>query len=127
MKKVYISGRISSLPREQYMAYFQKAEDMLTREGFKVVNPTKFVMCRHLWLYRLLGYELTLLYDLWRLMQCDNIYKMPGWRESRGAQIEACVAYHFKVWPVPQKIIDRVNKKMEKLIIKTENKNEKEE
>lgn len=114
MKKVYLSGRISGLPRKQYMAYFQKAEDLLTEEGFKVVNPTKFIMCRHLWLYRLLGYELTLLYDLWRMLHCDNIYKLPGWRDSRGAQIESCVAYHFKIWPVRQKILEAIDKKMAK-------------
>lgn len=120
-KKVYLSGRISGVQRELYMEYFQKAEDLLTKEGFKVVNPTKFIMCRHLWLYRLLGYELTLLYDLWRMLQCDNIYKLPGWRDSRGAQIESCVAYHFKIWPVRQKILSAIDKKMAKYEYKKAN------
>ena len=33
MKKVYISGRISDLPREQYMTMFGIAEQMLRKKG----------------------------------------------------------------------------------------------
>ena len=122
-KKVYLSGRISDLPREQYMDYFQKAEELLAKEGFKVINPTKFVMCRHLWLYRLLGYNITLLYDLWRLSKCDNIYKLPGWQQSHGANIESCFAYHMKVWPVPKKVIERTDRKLESIIKKNVKRN----
>lgn len=120
MKKVYLSGRISDLPREQYMAYFQKAEELLTKEGFNVVNPTKFIMCKHLWIYKIIGYSLTLLYDLWRLMRCDLIYKIPGWQQSRGANIESCVAYHFKVWPMRKDIAKKIDKRLEKMIKKFE-------
>lgn len=73
-KKVYISGRISDLPREQYMTMFGIAEQMLRKKGYEVVNPTRFYVCKYIWFYRLLGYRLTLLYNLWRLMQCDLIY-----------------------------------------------------
>ena len=111
-KKVYISGRISDLPREQYMTMFRIAEQMLRKKGYEPVNPTRFFMCKYIWLYRLLGYRLTLLYDLWRLMRCDLIYKLPGWRDSRGANIESCVAYHFKILPVP----DSQTKKLDKLL-----------
>lgn len=118
MKKVYISGRISDLPREQYMAVFQKAEELLKKEGYKVVNPTKLLPCRWPWLYKLMGYTLTLLYDMWVLSKCDNIYKLPGWRESRGANIESCFAYHLKIWPVPQKTVERLDKRLAKLMEK---------
>ena len=109
---------MSGLPREQYMMHFQKAEELLTKEGFKVINPTKFLMCRHLWLYRLLGYNITILYDLWRLSKCDNIYKLPGWQQSHGANIESCFAYHTKVWPIPRKMIERIDKQLSKLMMK---------
>ena len=111
-KKVYISGRISDLPREQYMTMFRIAEQMLRKKDYEPVNPTRFFMCKYIWLYRLLGYRLTLLYDLWRLMRCDLIYKLPGWRDSRCANIESCVAYHFKILPVP----DSQTKKLDKLL-----------
>lgn len=105
------------------MKYFAEAERLLSKEGFKVVNPTRFFICRYIWVYRLLGYRLTLLYDLWRLMRCDMIYKLPGWQQSRGANIESCVAYHMKVWPVAKNVIERTDKRIEKLIINFENSN----
>ena len=115
MKKVYISGRISDLPREQYMTMFSIAEQMLRKKGYEPVNPTRFFMCKYIWLYRLLGYRLTLLYDLWRLMRCDLIYKLPGWRESRGANIESCIAFHFKIWPVPFSQTKKLDMRLAKL------------
>ena len=114
-KKVYISGRISDLPREQYMTMFRIAEEMLRKKGYEPVNPTRFFMCKYIWLYRLLGYRLTLLYDLWRLMRCDMIYKLPGWRESRGANIESCIAFHFKIWPVPFSQTKKLDMRLAKL------------
>ena len=103
------------------MKYFAEAERLLSKEGFKVVNPTRFFICRYIWVYRLLGYRLTLLYDLWRLMRCDMIYKLPGWQQSRGANIESCVAYHFKVWPMSKDVVSKIDKRLEKLIKKWEN------
>jgi hypothetical protein len=107
------------------MRYFAEAEQLLAKEGFVVVNPTRFFMCKYEWMYRLLGYRLTLLYDLWRLMRCDLIYKLPGWQQSRGASIENCVAYHMKVWPVTKKVIEHADKRLEKLIKKDEKEKEK--
>ena len=117
-KKVYISGRISDLPREQYMTMFRIAEQMLRKKDYEPVNPTRFFMCKYIWLYRLLGYRLTLLYDLWRLMRCDLIYKLPGWQQSRGANIESCVAYHMKIWPVPESHTKNLDKLLAELIEK---------
>lgn len=125
-KKVYISGRISDLPREQYMKMFGIAETMLRGKGYKTVNPTRFWLSRHYqWLCRLIGhqnaYNLTLLYDLWRLMRCNLIYKLPGWQQSRGANIESCVAYHFKVWPMSREVVAKIDKRIERSIKKYEN------
>lgn len=122
MKKVYISGKISGLEREHYERLFGIAEAMLRDKGYKVVNPTRFFMSRHYQrLCRLIGhqnaYDLTLLYDLWRLMRCDLIYKIPGWQQSKGANIESCVAYHFKVRPMLKDAVQKIDKRLEKIII----------
>lgn len=118
-KKVYISGPMSNLTREHYMELFRRAEQSLRAQGYtKVVNPIRVWACRWPWLYRIVGYRLTLLYDLLLLMHCDLIYKIPGWQESRGANIESCVAYHFKIWPVPQSVIGRLDKRLAKLMEK---------
>ena len=117
--RVYISGPMSNLTREQYLELFKRAEQSLRAHGYtKVVNPIRVWSCRWPLLYRLVGYRLTLLYDLWLLTRCDLIYKLPGWKESRGANIESCVAYHFKIWPVQQADIKNIDKKLAKLMEK---------
>ena len=114
--KVYISGPMSNLTREQYLELFMRAEQSLRAQGYrKIVNPIRVWACRWPWLYRLIGYKLTLLYDIWLLMRCDQIYKLPGWRDSKGANIESCVAFHFKIWPVPDSQTKRLDKRLAKL------------
>ena len=123
-KRVYISGPMSGVPRDQYMELFKRAEQSLRDQGYRnILNPINVWSCRWPWLYRIVGYRLTLLYDLWLLMRCDQIYKLPGWRDSKGANIESCVAFHFKIWPVPQADIKKLDKKLAKLQEKWQNKN----
>ena len=122
--KVYISGPMSNLSREQYLDIFRRAEQSLRSQGYhKIVNPIRVWACRWPWLYKIIGYRLTLLYDLWLLMRCDQIYKLPGWRDSKGANIESCVAYHFKIWPVPENQTKKLDKRLAKLMEKWNTKN----
>ena len=117
--KVYISGPTSGLEREQYMVLFRRAEQSLRDSGYqRIVNPIRVWVCRWPWLYRIVGYRLTLLYDLWLLMRCDLIYKLPGWQLSHGANIESCVAYHFKIYPVSDSQTKKLDKRLAKLIEK---------
>ena len=117
--RVYISGPMSNLIREQYLELFKRAEQSLRSQGYhKIVNPIRVWACRWPWLYRIIGYRLTLLYDLWLLMRCDQIYKLPGWRDSKGANIESCVAYHFKIWSVPESQTKKLDKRLAKLVDK---------
>lgn len=119
-KRVYISGPMTDpntgkVSAENLMLFW-KAEDLLRDRGYDdVVNPVRVWACKFPWLYRLVGYRLTLLYDIWLLMRCTHIYKLPRWQQSRGANIESCVAYHFKIWPVPQSDIKKLDKRLAKL------------
>ena len=115
---------MSNLSREQYIELFSRSEQSLRTHGYtKIVNPIRVWACRWPWLWKVLAsitgehwaYRTVLLYDLWLLMRCDFIYKLPGWRESRGANIESCVAYHFKICPVPQSDIKKLDKRLAKL------------
>lgn len=55
----------------------------------KVVNPAETLIANMPWLYRLLGYRLTLAYDLWLLRHCTHIHMVGNdWRQSRGARLE---------------------------------------
>ena len=117
--RVYISGPMSGVDRKLYLEMFKRAEQSLRAQGYrKIVNPIRVWACRWPWLYKVIGYRLTLLYDLWLLMRCDQIYKLPGWRDSKGANIESCVAYHFKIWPVPENQTKKLDKRLAKLMEK---------
>ena len=104
------------MPREEYLARFAECERLLREAGYKTCNPARFLPCRWPWLYRLLGYNLTLLYDLWRLSHCELIYKMPGWKESRGATMESCWAYALKIWTLPFREREKINEQMTKFL-----------
>ena len=121
--KVYISGPMSNLTREQYMEIFRRAEQSLRSHGYsKVVNPIRVWACRWPWLWKILvgltsehtAYTLVLLYDLRLLSRCDLIYKMAGWRDSRGALIEGSVAYNLNIWTLPTKVRERIDRKLVK-------------
>ena len=88
--RVYISGPMSRLDRELYLKMFRRAEQSLRSQGYtRVVNPIRVWACRWPWLYRILGYRLTLAYDLWLLSRCDAIYMVgTDWQQSRGARLE---------------------------------------
>ena len=93
--KIYISGAISGLERKEYIKRFANAEEKLVKRGYKVCNPTKLLPSKHLWVFNIIGYNLTLLYDLWHLMQCDGIYMIKGWECSNGARLEKSFADIF--------------------------------
>lgn len=114
--RVYISGPITGLAQQQYVQRFSLAERILREEGYHaIVNPTRVWASRWPWLYKIVGYRLTLLYDLWLLSRCQRIYKMPGWKQSRGAQIESCLAYNLDIFLVAKPIRDRIDKELSEL------------
>ena len=95
MKRIYISGAISGLPRNEYIKHFADAEEKLVKRGYKVCNPTKLLPSKHLWVYHIIGYKLTLLYDIWHLLNCDGICMIDGWQWSKGARLERNIADVF--------------------------------
>ena len=125
--KVYISGPMTDketgeVSTENIIA-FVYANRLLKKEGYiQTVNPSRVWACRYPWLYRLLekvfgkkwAYKLVLMYDIWLLMRCSLIYKIPGWRESKGASIESSVAYNLNIWTLPTKIRERIDRKLVK-------------
>lgn len=95
--KIYLSGPISGMARHDYMTQFQVVERFIMGRGHEVVNPTKLAPSRWLWIYRLIGYKMTLLYDLWHLFKCDHICMLTGWERSRGARLEKATAEIFEI------------------------------
>ena len=84
MKKVFISGPMTGLPnynREE----FDKAEEMLLKAGFTVVNPAKFGIDG------MTDADIARI-DLNALLSCNYIYQLEGWTYSKGASAEWSIA-----------------------------------
>lgn len=90
--KVYISGPMTGYVDHNFPA-FHAAADHLRGKGYEVVNPAEMddpsatheelAAIPHWWYLRR---------DIRALMDCDAIYLLPGWRWSKGANLEATVA-----------------------------------
>ena len=107
---------MTGLTREQYSRRFAIAEKILREEGYHaIVNPAHVWAARWPWLFRIVGYRLTLIYDLWLLSRCQRFYKMPGWKQSRGAQIESCMAFNLDIFLVARPIRERIDQEIEQL------------
>lgn len=113
-RRIYISGPITGEPREKYMKRFAVAENILRAHGFDVINPTKVWACRWPWLYKIVGYKLILLYDLWLLLtKADGIIHLPGWHTSRGSVIESNVSQWFYMCGISEEIRTEINEAVE--------------
>lgn len=110
---------MSGIPRSEYRRKFREAERILCRHGYEVINPCRVWVCRFPWLYRLMEctlgkrwtYAAVLCYDILLLMtHADGIAMLPGWRASRGAQIENFVSFHFPMMGISKAVREEIEK-----------------
>jgi hypothetical protein len=88
--KVYISGPMTGLPGHNFDA-FNEAERRLRAAGFDVENPAeKGIVEGWTW-------EDYLKYDLVRMFECDAVATLPGWQDSRGANLEVYNAVQLEL------------------------------
>lgn len=85
-KRIYLAGPMTGLPDHNFPA-FHAAARHLTAAGWEVCNPAENFGGR-----TDLPREQYLRADVAMLVQCDAIALLPGWEESRGAQLEYLVA-----------------------------------
>ena len=90
-KKIYISGRVSSLPYDIAHRRFSKKEKELKDRGWKVINPMKY--CCEVW-----PWWLCMIVCVMQLLRCNTIYMMRGWTQSRGARLEYKIAKKFNLY-----------------------------
>lgn len=98
--KIYISGKISGIENEA-LELFQKAEKELQEKGFETVNPMalnhKHDKSWHSYMKE----------DVKALCDCDEIFMLSNWVDSKGAIIEHTIAMylglkvHYEVVPQP--------------------------
>ena len=86
--KIYISGKITGLDPEEAKRLFNEAEGWINANyDYKAVNPMKKVpyVEGKLW-------EEYMCDDIRLLIDCDAIYMLSNWEDSRGAKIEHEIA-----------------------------------
>lgn len=80
--KIYISGKISGLDENEAFKMFEEAEITMSALGFEVVNPMKLPHNHDkTWLSYMRE-------DVKALVDCDAIYMLPNWTDSKGALAE---------------------------------------
>lgn len=88
MKKIYISGRISGLTIEESTAKFAEAEKMLNEKGWECVNPMTLVPFDPK-----LDWVDYMVKDIEAILRdCDRVYMLDSWGQSRGARVERAIA-----------------------------------
>lgn len=81
-KKCYIAGKIGKLPKEEYLANFEKGKQEVEELGYKAISPTDLPH-NHGRTWNEYMRE-----DLIAMLQCQAVYALRNWRTSPGATIE---------------------------------------
>lgn len=92
--KIYISGKITGLPLSEVRQRFADTAAFLDAIGFEAVNPlTNGLDDSADWKEHMVA-------DIRMLLDCEAIYMMDNWIESRGASIEYDIAnrLNMDVW-----------------------------
>lgn len=86
MTRVYLSGPMSGIVDSNFPAFHAHAAQ-LRAAGFDVVSPAEIQEAGTL--------ELCLRADIRELCACDAIALMPGWENSKGANLELHIAHRL--------------------------------
>jgi hypothetical protein len=86
MKLAYISGPITGRPEKIYVPAFAKAKEKLKQAGYEPVNPLELPHLHDKTWSSYIGE------DIKELLECNAIYMLPDWKESKGARIEHAIA-----------------------------------
>jgi hypothetical protein len=81
-KKIYLSGKITGLPYEEALKKFSLAENIAKTMALEVINPMTIEHNHDL------SWESYMKQDLKALLDCDSIYMLNNWTDSKGAIIE---------------------------------------
>lgn len=88
--KIYICGKITGM-EEEAKVLFNAAHQELEQMGFEVVNP--FMLDHN----HDKQWESYMKACIKALMDCNYIYLLPNWRESRGAVLEQQIAQRLNI------------------------------
>ena len=84
--KVYISGKISGLKKEDYTCKFNDAKYYLEKQGYEVISPIENGLPPES------EWDVHMKKDIQLMLDCDMIVLLPCWCYSNGAVIERNLA-----------------------------------
>lgn len=99
--RVYISGPVTGLPKEEYLRAFEEAENNLQAAGHETFNPAK----SHSLMPKWFTHDNYMQLCKREMEMCDAMIQLPGWEQSKGCQIE----YHY-AWSLNMKIYTEIPK-----------------
>lgn len=86
--KVYIAGKISGLSESEFKLKFNRGEEKVKELGVKkmnIVNPARYTIDSGSW-------SEYMRLCLSRLLECDTIFMLDNYKDSRGARFELLTA-----------------------------------
>jgi hypothetical protein len=89
-KRCYISGKITGIEKEAAWL-FELAEREVVEKGYLPVNPFKINHDHDK------SWRAYMRSDIKALCDCDAIYMLTNWRDSKGATIELEIANHLEM------------------------------
>lgn len=93
--KIYISGKITGLNLSHASQLFEEAEALLKERYSKYdVNPINPMKIKH---KENATWEDYMKEDIGALLECDGIFMLKNWSDSRGARVEYAIARELKL------------------------------
>lgn len=86
--KVYISGKITG--DADYKQKFKTAQNILESAGFEVFNPAEQEDTGKSWTWYMRK-------DIAGLIECDAIFLLKDWEDSKGARLEYYIAQQLEM------------------------------
>lgn len=92
---VYIAGKVTGLPYQEVYAKFKVAQLELEHKGYQVINPCEITPSDADW-------NIAMRTCISALCNCQFIYLLPCWTESKGATIERSIAITLGISTIEQ-------------------------
>ncbi len=86
--QIYISGKITGIENEA-PALFKEAENLFLDKGYAVINPMELNHQHDK------SWHSYMKEDIKALCDCDTIYMLTNWTDSKGAIIEHTIAMYL--------------------------------
>ena len=100
--RIYISGKVTGT--SDYRFRFLSAERLLRSKGFDVINPVAV----NAMLPKDTDYMQYINMGLQLLSDCDALYLLEGWKDSKGASLEKAYAECMGIHILHEDIAERV-------------------